>query len=186
MKSENYKIYFYGLIAVLAFLIALYFDTPIIKTVTSLRTDFLNAFMIIFTYSIIPTIAFILASILAHFNKKNVFKLWISYLLIISTLIVLKIMIARPRPFQNGISAFVSLIKESYLRWDFSFPSMHSAFMFAALPFVPKKWFWPWLLLSCLVGISRVYFGLHYLSDVIAGAIFGFSLSYFILKEKIK
>jgi undecaprenyl-diphosphatase len=45
-----------------------------------------------------------------------------------------------------------------------------------------------WLGFAILVAFSRVYFGVHYLSDVIAGAFIGYLIGYLAmnLEEKYK
>lgn len=57
-----------------------------------------------------------------------------------------------------------------------SFPSGDTAAAFAIacvlMAYVPRLRFWV-LLAACLVGLSRVYFGCHYFSDVVAGALVG-------------
>ncbi|WP_078430073.1 phosphatase PAP2 family protein [Alkalihalobacterium alkalinitrilicum] len=61
---------------------------------------------------------------------------------------------------------------------DHSFPSGHTTAIFSvATPFIL---FNPWLSflllpIALLVGVSRIFLGLHYPSDVIVGAILGFS-----------
>jgi undecaprenyl-diphosphatase len=65
---------------------------------------------------------------------------------------------------------------------DHSFPSGHTTAIFSiAIPFVLAA---PWLALICLplaamVGLSRIYLGLHYPSDVMAGCLIG-TLSVFL------
>ncbi|MDH6425701.1 phosphatase PAP2 family protein [Paenibacillus sp. FSL R7-0048] len=59
---------------------------------------------------------------------------------------------------------------------DHSFPSGHTTAIFAST--VPYMLAFPALTvillpLACIVGFSRIYLGLHYPSDVIAGAVIG-------------
>ena len=54
-------------------------------------------------------------------------------------------------------------------------------FVFSALPVLSKefkKLKYAWLVFACLVAFSRVYFGLHYLSDVLGGAIIGYLIGW--------
>jgi undecaprenyl-diphosphatase len=79
--------------------------------------------------------------------------------------------VPRPRPYIAGTA--VQLVQR---RPGPSFPSRHVASAFAlALPAARAH---PWLgramlLLALLLGLSRVYSGLHYPSDVLAGAAIG-------------
>lgn len=92
--------------------------------------------------------------------------------------VFLKHLVARARPF-DVIQNLVPLITKPT---DYSFPSGHTACSFAVafLLFrkLPKKYGIPCLILATLIGFSRIYLGVHYLSDVIAGAVSGIVLSY--------
>jgi undecaprenyl-diphosphatase len=183
-KEKNYKLYFYGVIIALIFLAILNFDFQIAQIITGMRGSFLDGIMLVFAYTITSVIALVCSGIIVFIdNKKRVLKLLLSLVLTGAIAVIMKLIVARPRPFAEGISTLSSLIKASYTKWDFSFISLHSALIFAALPFMPKKWFWPWLIFSALMAFSRVYFGLHYLSDVIAGGITGLLIAYIVIKK---
>ncbi|WP_160042447.1 phosphatase PAP2 family protein [Paenibacillus sp. USDA918EY] len=64
---------------------------------------------------------------------------------------------------------------------DHSFPSGHTTAAFSvAIPLILGHAEWVYLLLplSLLVGLSRIYIGLHYPSDVLAGAVIGSSVAF--------
>ncbi len=95
---------------------------------------------------------------------------------------IIKIIVMRERP---GAAIFEAGF------FDYSFPSQHTAFAVAALVFVWRKLHsvkYVYLGLAILVGLSRIYLQAHYLSDVIAGALVGYIISWCVLelqKQKI-
>ena len=64
------------------------------------------------------------------------------------------------------------------------FPSGHTSSAFAAAGFMQRRYGWKWgvptIALASLVGISRVVAKRHTVTQVIAGAILGFGLSYIV------
>ena len=89
----------------------------------------------------------------------------------------LKNLIARPRPFVT----YDEVIPLANILSEHSFPSGHTALVFS-MAFVIYKLF-PQIygnvaiVIACLVGLSRVYLGVHYPSDVLAGIIVGWFVS---------
>jgi undecaprenyl-diphosphatase len=44
-----------------------------------------------------------------------------------------------------------------------------------------RRFKWIWIAIACLIALSRLYFGVHYLSDVIFGGIFGYVIGRLVL-----
>lgn len=64
-----------------------------------------------------------------------------------------------------------------------SFPSAHAAISFALATAMIQLTGWPgifWALLAILISWGRVYVGVHYVSDVVAGGILGIALTCFL------
>ena len=106
---------------------------------------------------------------------------------VIVTNLLLKNIVARPRPFAE-IEALIPLIAKPT---DFSFPSGHTTASFAValvmLRMLPKKIGIPAVVLAALVAFSRLYLGVHYPTDVLAGfviALVGSTLSVWIVRTK--
>ena len=101
----------------------------------------------------------------------------ISYLVATLLANVLKAAIDRPRPpvADPAIHPLVAVPGSS------SLPSGHAAGAFAAalaVGLVHPRLRWPLLLLAGLIALSRVWLGVHYLTDVIAGAALGCVVAY--------
>jgi len=74
-------------------------------------------------------------------------------------------------------------------RGSFSFPSNHALNNFAAATFLWRlfpKFKWIFFITAFLVALSRVYLGLHYPSDIAAGAIIGTAFGYLFSIAAIK
>lgn len=87
--------------------------------------------------------------------------------------IILKNIVARTRPYEvvEGLNRIIGA------QSDYSFPSGHSgaSFAVAVVMFMemPKKYGVPALIVATLIALSRLYVGVHYPSDVIAGILTG-------------
>lgn len=157
---------------VLLFSISLIFDNSISKVSDLEIKNILNSsFQWILFVGIVITGAFI------FFKKYKIIPLIWSGLLISSVITwLLKFIIKRPRPFIE----FTDVV----LKTGYSFPSGHATVAFAALPFLEEKFpifRWVWLTFIIIVVVMRVVTGIHYLSDVIAGALIGYSISSLII-----
>lgn len=87
--------------------------------------------------------------------------------------LVIKPLVARPRPYDT-IAELTTLVAPLS---SYSFPSGHSCCSFASatalfLAFRGKGGAWAYLL-AALIAVSRVYVGVHYPTDVLAGALVG-------------
>lgn len=90
--------------------------------------------------------------------------------------VILKNVIQRERPFAVDPTLEPLVTKLINLPKDFSFPSGHSAFSFAAAVSIvqyKKKWGIAAIVLASLIAISRLYLGVHFPTDVIGGCLVG-------------
>lgn len=89
----------------------------------------------------------------------------------------------RPRPFiDHSVNQLIS-------NNNFSFPSGHAALFFAlamAVYFFNKKWGFWFFAAAFLMGLSRIIAGVHYPSDVVAGAVIGILTSYAVFLIALK
>lgn len=101
--------------------------------------------------------------------------------------LIIKNVVARPRPYTAVKNLSILIPRPS----DYSFPSGHTASSFAAATVffrnLPKKWGTLAIVLAGLIGFSRMYLGVHYPTDVLAGATIGVLLArmaeYIVKKE---
>lgn len=157
------------------------FDTTVFTMISSIRTDFVTKiFKIITTLGGAIWLACLsILSLIILKNKKIGTMICLNLVTIGGLNKILKHIVQRPRPIENR------LIEES----GYSFPSGHSmasmAFYGLIIYFIfkyiknKKARNTLCILLSILIiliGISRIYLGVHYASDVLAG--FVLSIAY--------
>ena len=111
------------------------------------------------------------------------------------TNLLLKNLVARPRPFADPDSVFYAYwtAAGSLPEGEWSFPSGHTtaamAFAFALFLNGNKKYSWLAFGIPLVMGFTRIYFGVHFATDIlgglVAGGIGGVS-SWFILKALMR
>lgn len=171
---------YYYLVAFTAFLLSLIFDNDIVRIMAENRTPILTVFFGALTW--VGTLIFIPFLIISYYflktrRKHLIIPLWVSLGLSLALAYLLKFSVRNSRPEQAlGIKAAIS-------ETGYAFPSAHATAAFSALPLLEsnlKNLSWLLHVLAFLIAFSRVYLGVHYLSDVIAGAIIGYGISDFI------
>lgn len=177
------------MIILFVIIVSFYFDAEIVQGVESLRGDALNKFFLGLTsLSSSIIIFFLLTSLFLWKERKRrwILPLWAALALSVAVSFVLKILVKKPRPFQAGlVSILPILVESSHSIWNFSFPSFHAMLVFCAIPILSKqfrKFKYVWVAFAVLIAFSRVYFGLHFMSDVVVGGLIGYVLGMIVVR----
>ena len=162
-----------------------FYDKIAQDIVNNIRNDILTVIMKIITFTCSESVLLLICVLTLILSKDKKKSSLISINLILVFLInnIIKYIVQRPRP-----DEILRLIEES----GYSFPSGHSMVSMAFYGYITylvykhvkdkkKRLIYSilLLLLISLIGLSRIYLGVHYLSDVLAG--FAFSVAYLML-----
>ena len=162
-----------------------FLDTYIYKIIYGLRNAFWDFIFINITkMGNITIILIIVIALLLKINRKNQEILSLTVILTVLSNQLIKLIVKRPSP------NHIRLIRQA----GYSFPSGHSMISIAVygflLYYIQKKYKKKYskviistilVLLIIMIGISRVYVGVHYPSDIVGG----YFLSIYILKMVI-
>jgi len=170
------------------------FDYQIIQFVSSIRNYYLNMFFLGIKFIDSEIVIALFLTLILLWNRERrewVFPLWATIIATAVVSLFLKYFLQRPRPFAQGLIQLLPRVvdKASYHLWDFSFPSFDTAFVFCAMPLVWKffpRFRYVWIVFAALVGLSRLYIGFHFMSDVIFGGAMGFLIGLLIMKQEEK
>lgn len=119
--------------------------------------------------------------------KKIALLCLFSLLLADGIALILKYLILEPRPFVSLNNVHLLVIEDD----PSSFPSGHTTSTFAVLSVLVFKFrheFWSVVLIlfGFVIGFSRIYVGVHYPLDVLAGCIIGVLAAYFTYRYEDK
>ncbi len=166
------------------------FDIYIFRLINGLagQSKFLD-FVGIFLASSLAYILVLGALSIIFFNKSwrvrlNNF-LFLGLILLLSTGLVaqlVRFIYSRARP-PLALENVIVLIQKNLQ--EPSFPSDHAVFYFSlamAIYFIDKKWFKYFLLSAVLMGVARVFVGVHYPLDIVIGAVIGLGVGLLVHK----
>lgn len=188
MKKKWWIICFILLVGII-----FYFDSVIVQGISKIQTSFLDDFFMgVGAISSEIVIFFVLTSLFLWQERKRkwILPLWVTLGISAVVSFLLKVSISRARPFQIGIASIPTVLeKANHFVWNYSFPSFHSGIAFCAVPILAKEFprlKYVWIVFAILIAFSRVYFGLHFLSDVVLGGVIGILIGNLIIKLENK
>lgn len=153
-------------------------DGAALLAIQDIRVEFLNPVVEAFTSMGNLGLLFIVLSVLMLFGKKTrkagFFALLAMLFGMLCTNVTLKHLVARPRPWLD-VPGLIHLVNEPDPN---SFPSGHTCAAFSACmvwaEVLKERWQkWAAVILAFCMGLSRLYVGVHYPTDVLVGAIVG-------------
>ena len=158
-------------------------DLSILDAIQTIRTFILDVIFIFITHLGDKGIVWIgITLMMLMFKKTRKCGIMIAVALILGTLtgnLALKIIIARARPFFENPSMYIMLPISP--PGGYSCPSGHTLSSFASAFSIflnNKKLGIPALILASLIGFSRCYLYVHYLTDVLFGAVLGIGVAF--------
>lgn len=139
------------------------------------------------------SIIVLILTVVAVYDWKNKKGRWkaalipLTFIVIVLAEIYGKTAVHHPSPPFSMIKHTTSVFPANYINEQFSYPSGHTAraifvSLIAWIAFGRKKWVGVGLVLYVfLVSVSRIYLGLHWLSDILGGGLLGSAMSIAVL-----
>ncbi len=142
----------------------------------------------------------VVGALLIPFKKTRKFGMAVFFAIIVGTILtnlIFKPMFDRPRPYvyyaENPLFMSWYEFAGAHVESDKSFPSGHTTAAFeigiALFLVFNKKFSWIFPVCSVLVGLSRIYLMVHYVTDVMGGMVVGIIAGvagYYIMKAIMK
>ncbi len=157
------------------------FELDIIHWLQNLRNDFLNSLFEGITFFGEEVIIIVVLGVLYWcINKKTGERLGLTLFVSLMFNSIIKVIFMRPRPFIADSSIKPLRLETAS---GYSFPSGHtqsaSTLFFGLYYFLKKKWLLiVAIIIALLVAVSRMYLGVHYMTDVLVGGLLGILFAY--------
>lgn len=183
-KLKGFSIIFFLLFLIILILVLtnkmIVFDTEVYNSITYIRNSNMDLFFKMITKLANTSIIIVMATLLViTFEKKEKVQLLITLLTTLMSNLIIKHIIQRARPdhirliveksysFPSG-HAMISVALYGFLIYYISQKVSNKTVKVIAISFL--------VLLILLIGISRIYVGVHYPSDVLAGYFLSLSI----------
>lgn len=158
-------------------------EVKLFRSINNYRTGFLETGLTITDYSVLPAAVIIPGGLFwygrsnyKYYDENTGVLIAFSEATSVALTTAIKYIVKRPRPYISLKNVYV---KKGILGDPYSFPSGHTSTAFSIAtelalryPKYPQAYV-PAYLWGLIVGYGRVYFGMHYPSDVLGGAIIG-------------
>jgi membrane-associated phospholipid phosphatase len=171
-------------IAVAGIAASFLFDRPVLALMSWAKNPLFDSIFGWFTSSLsIIIIMLVMTSFFMWETKKRewIIPLWLSAAVTMFIVYSLKLIVMRDRPNE--------LVMTFLWMKDFSFPSAHAAICFTLLPILDRiysRFRLFWIFFAVMVALSRLYFQVHYFSDVVAGGALGYLIGYLVCGSYLK
>ena len=167
----------------------LHADAEAVEAVAALRWEPLTALFVLASAGVVKGPLFLLAAGARDVTQRRLLPIHLATVALAFTLTTiatswLKELFDRPRPPDDAdpVSSLIDLPTSA------SFPSGHASTAFAAavaLSVLVPRWRVPALALAAVVAFSRVYLGVHFWLDVIAGALLGAAFGWAVARSAL-